>query len=117
MRAPALAAALASLLVAASGCSSGDTTTGSSSSSSSSGSGGSGGAPPSRPDPVVNEQKTHAAPVSDVAYPGKVVTQFRTPAELPDLDVRSLAVLGTTVYAGTATGLARFQDGDRAPWP
>jgi hypothetical protein len=114
MRAPVLAAGLLSLLVAATACSSSDTHPSTGGAGGTGGSGGTGGTPFHYPDPVVNELRHHGDAIPDTAYQAKVVTQFRTPATLPDLDVRSLAVLGTTVYAGTATGLAAWKDGDTA---
>jgi hypothetical protein len=102
--APAFALAVA----AASSCSSGETT-GSTSSS------GTGGMPIKVPDPVVNEQTSHASPVTDAPYAADdAITQFRTAKDIPDLDVRALAVLNGDVYAGTASGLARWHMGDAA---
>lgn len=49
--------------------------------------------------------------VSDLSYPADTMTLFRTEAQLEHLDVRSLAVDGPEVYAGTAGGLARLTDG------
>lgn len=74
------------------------------------------GEPPRPPPPahVIHEQKTHRFVTVDVPRVAEVVTQYRTPFELPDLDVRSLAILGEDTYAGTATGLARWSPGDAA---
>lgn len=63
-----------------------------------------------RPGPVVNEQTAHDQPVTDSAYEGQAATQFRTPGVLPDLDVRALRFVGSTLYAGTASGLARLRN-------
>jgi hypothetical protein len=64
--------------------------------------------PVERPDPVVNEQMSHQEPYVDTAVPMDLPTLFRTTDVLPDVDVRRLAVVGTDVYAGTATGLSRL---------
>src|SRR5689334_10484242 len=66
------------------------------------------------PKPVINEQKTHATTYTDAPQQVEVVKEFRTIAELPDLDVRSLALLGTDLYAGTASGVARLAVGGSA---
>lgn len=114
-RLSATAAGLAGLILASQGCPSGETSPMTTSSATSEGGkGGAGGMTPSRPDPVINENMSHAAPIVDDAHAGKVVTQLRTTPMLPDLDARSLAVVGDAVYAGTASGLARVKGGETA---
>jgi hypothetical protein len=76
--------------------------------------GGTGGGPFVYPAQVVNEQKTHASPNADDPYETPVNTQFRTTADIPDLAVSSLAILGDDVYAGTASGLAKLAKGANA---
>jgi len=44
----------------------------------------------------------------DAAFLQERPTQYRTTDTLPDLDVRSLAKIGSDLWAGTATGLARY---------
>jgi hypothetical protein len=60
----------------------------------------------------VNEQTTHPTPAADMPFQEPVVTQFRTSADLPDLAVGSLALVGGDVFAGTASGVARLKSGD-----
>jgi hypothetical protein len=69
------------------------------------GSAGAGGVPAS----VVNEQKTHATPATDVPYTGYDVTLYRTSDVLADLDVRALALAGSDLYAGTASSLEKLR--------
>ncbi|MFO0588409.1 MAG: hypothetical protein U0441_12745 [Polyangiaceae bacterium] len=66
------------------------------------------------PAPVVNEQTTHADAVADDPFEQDVPTLFRTPDVMEDTDVRSLIVLGTTLYIGTATGLFELIPGASA---
>lgn len=63
-----------------------------------------------RPDPVVNEQTTFDSPYVDEPVPVDVVTYFRTTDVLPDLDVRRLALVGSALYAGTASSLCRLDE-------
>lgn len=118
MRARTIAGGILSLILLTIGCSSNESSTGTTGGTGGTGTGGSGGStggsPPAIPDHVVNELRQHGDAVPDDAYPARVVTQFRTTDALPDLDAKSLAVVGPTVYAGTASGLARWQDGDAA---
>lgn len=95
-------AVLAALL--ANGCTEPESTT----TTTSTGGGGGGG---SRPDPVIHEQTSHAEPVTDDPFAQDVATLFRTPAVIPDVDIRSLAFLGTDLLAGTATGVAFLPQG------
>lgn len=60
------------------------------------------------PDPVINEQHDHQAPYTDEPVGMDLPVLFRTTDVLPDLDVRRLAIVGTDVYAGTATSVCRL---------
>jgi len=73
-------------------------------------------AEPEFPDPSgFFEVRTHeTAAMTDVAYPGEETTYFRTTDKLFNLDVRSLALIGGTLYAGTAGGVARYEAGSGA---
>jgi ligand-binding sensor domain-containing protein len=46
--------------------------------------------------------------LADATFLQERPTQYRTTETLPDLDVRSLALIGSDLWAGTATGLARY---------
>ncbi|RJO64598.1 MAG: hypothetical protein C4523_17975 [Myxococcales bacterium] len=59
-----------------------------------------------------NRQPTY--PVLDEPYEQEFTEYFRTPAQLPDLDVRALAVIEGTVFAGAPTGLYAKAPGDVA---
>lgn len=63
--------------------------------------------PAGPPAPAVNEQHEHVEPYQDGPVPMDLPTLFRTTGVLPELDVRRLQVLGSTLYAGTASGLLR----------
>jgi hypothetical protein len=67
-----------------------------------------GSSPPPPPAHVINEQKTHTSVHADQPFTFEVVLQLRTTDALPDLDVRSLALLGGDVFVGTASGLMRW---------
>jgi len=57
------------------------------------------------PDPAfVHEVRTQPLAVPDETYEQEFTRYFRTTADLPDLDVRALAVIEGVVYAGTASG-------------
>ena len=62
---------------------------------------------------MVNEQTTHTGAVAEAEeLPAPVITQFRTVAALPDLDVRALAVTPVGIYAGTANGIEVLRPGE-----
>jgi hypothetical protein len=46
--------------------------------------------------------------LADATFLQERPTQYRTTDTLPDLDVRALALIGTDLWASTATGLARY---------
>jgi len=47
-------------------------------------------------------------PTADSLYKAEESTHFRTLEQLPDVDIRCMRKIGDTLYAGTATGLVRF---------
>jgi hypothetical protein len=52
--------------------------------------------------------------MADTTFLQERPTQYRTTDRLPDLDVRALALIGPDLWAGTATGLARYDSaGDK----
>lgn len=72
---------------------------------------------PVRPDPIVNEQMTHAETFADMPMPQEKSTLFRTTDTLADLDVRALERVGTTIYAGTASGVFRYDEATKVFQP
>jgi hypothetical protein len=61
--------------------------------------------PAGPPAPVVNEQKTHDSTLPEQVWAAVTPTQYRTTDTLMDLDVRSIAVAASGVYAGAPSGL------------
>mgnify|MGYP000070729615 CR=1 FL=1 len=71
-----------------------------------------GGGPDGYPDPAfVYRASGQIATVADEGFLYEKPHLYRTAADLPDLDVRALAVVGGSVYAGTASGLLRYDAG------
>ena len=70
--------------------------------------------PPPIPAHVVNEQLQHDSPYLDDPFDGEQVTLFRSVDTLGDLDVVSLAAVGSRMFAGTATDLYALDEGQAA---
>ncbi len=60
----------------------------------------------------VHEVRSPAATRPDVTFDHEETTYYRTTEKLPNLDVRALAFLGGTLYAGGAGGLMRYLPGE-----
>ncbi len=74
--------------------------------------GSSGGGPAGYPDPAfVYRASGQVATIADESFRYEKARLYRTTAELADLDVRTLAAVGGGVYAGTASGLFRYDSG------
>ncbi|NMB74968.1 MAG: hypothetical protein GYA21_07540 [Myxococcales bacterium] len=75
--------------------------------------GSSGGGPDGYPDPAFVYRATgQVATAADESFRYEKPRLYRTTAELGDLDVRALAAVDGGVYAGTASGLFRYDSGN-----